>query len=70
LQLAHARRVDEQRATRQLHKVPGRRRVAPLAVHIADLGRFQQLVAKQPVYECEVPTPDDPMSATVCAGDR
>ena len=51
LQLAHARRVDEQRSARQLDKVPRRRRMAPLAVDVADLGGFQQLVAEQPVDE-------------------
>ena len=55
LQLAHAGRVDEQRATRQLHQVPGGRRVAPFAVHLADLRGFQALLAQQSIDERRLP---------------
>ena len=55
LQFAHARRVDEQRPSRQFDELPRRRRVTALAVGIADRTDAQRLGAEETIDQSRLP---------------
>ena len=55
LQLAHPRRVDQQRAARQLHQLPRGGRMATLAVCVADRADTQRLAPEQAVDQRRLP---------------
>jgi hypothetical protein len=65
LEFAHARSVDQRASPGQRDEFPVRGGMASAAVGFAHLRRAQAILAEQRFTSDDLPTPDDPTSATV-----